>query len=74
MHFSNARVETVSLFAQAVYLLFAGVYVIKETLEHVLLSADNSEGHHHHHGGDTSPGLCVHLPLQVTQRLISAYY
>lgn len=60
--YGNARVETVSLFSQAVYLLFAGVYVIKETLEHVLLSADNSEGHHHHHGGDTGPGF-IDFPL-----------
>ncbi|CAG7850191.1 SubName: Full=Uncharacterized protein {ECO:0000313/EMBL:CCA72250.1} [Serendipita indica DSM 11827] len=42
------RIETVALFAQAVYLLFSAVYICKETLEHALLSAGDA-GHHHHH-------------------------
>ena len=42
------------MFAQAVYLMFAAVYVCKETVEHLLLSAGGSEesGHHHHHAID----------------------
>jgi hypothetical protein len=47
----NARVETVLMFAQVVYLMFASVYVCKETVEHVLLSG-SGEGHHHHHGDE----------------------
>lgn len=37
-------------YAQSVYLLFASVYVCKETAEHLLLSS--GEGHHHHHGDE----------------------
>jgi hypothetical protein len=40
------------MFAQSVYLMFASVYVCKETVEHLLLSA--GEGHHHHHGDEES--------------------
>lgn len=44
------------MFAQAVYLMFSSVYVCKETVEHLLLSAGGGEGHHHHHG-DEEVGL-----------------
>ena len=47
--YSNAPVETVLMFAQAVYLMFSSVYVCKETVEHLLLSGGGEEGHHHHH-------------------------
>jgi divalent metal cation (Fe/Co/Zn/Cd) transporter len=52
----DARVETLALFAQAIYLLFAAVYVCKETVEHLLLSygQEGREGHHHHAGDDAS--------------------
>jgi len=50
--YSNAPVETVLMFAQAVYLMFSSVYVCKETVEHLLLSAGGEEGHHHHHGDE----------------------
>ncbi len=43
---SNDRIETLALFAQAIYLIFASVYVCKETVEHILLSL--GDGHHHH--------------------------
>ncbi|KAH9171889.1 hypothetical protein EDB89DRAFT_2070441 [Lactarius sanguifluus] len=48
--FGTRRLETVALFAQVVYLMFSAVYVFKETVEHVLLSA--GEGHHHHPGDE----------------------
>jgi hypothetical protein len=50
----DARVEAVALFAQAVYLLFAAVYVCKESVEHMLLSfgQEGKEGHHHHSGDE----------------------
>jgi hypothetical protein len=41
--------EVVGLFAQAVYLLFSAVYVFKETVEHLLLTSNDS---HHHHRTD----------------------
>ena len=41
-----------ALFAQAVYLMFSSVYVCKETVEHLLLSAGGAEGHRHHHGDE----------------------
>ncbi|KAK7049399.1 hypothetical protein VNI00_006000 [Paramarasmius palmivorus] len=52
-YYGNARIETVLQFSQSVYLMFAAVYICKETVEHVLLSAGPAsgehEGHHHHH-------------------------
>lgn len=53
--YGNARVETLFMFAKAVYLLFAAVYVCKETVEHVLMSAGGGDGHHHHHGDEETP-------------------
>jgi Co/Zn/Cd efflux system component len=50
--YGNGRMETVLLFAQAVYLTFSSVYVCKETVEHLLLSAGGQEGHHHHSGDE----------------------
>ena len=46
----NARMETLFIYAQAIYLIFASVYVCKETVEHLLLS--HGEGHHHHSGDE----------------------
>ena len=46
----NSRIETLMTYAQSVYLLFASVYVCKETVEHLLLSS--GEGHHHHSGDE----------------------
>ncbi|KAG9091099.1 hypothetical protein FRC06_000706, partial [Ceratobasidium sp. 370] len=47
--FGTARLEVTMLFAQVVYLMFAAVYICKETVEHLLLAAGSS---HHHHSGD----------------------
>ncbi|KAG5643422.1 hypothetical protein DXG03_000966 [Asterophora parasitica] len=47
--YGNAPVQTVLMFAQAVYLMFSSVYVCKETVEHLLLSAGGGDGGHHHH-------------------------
>lgn len=52
---SAARLSTLLTFAQSVYLMFSAVYVCKETIEHVLLSAGEAQGHHHH-AGDESAG------------------
>jgi hypothetical protein len=49
------------MFAQAVYLMFSSVYVCKESVEHLLLSAGGGEGHHHHRG-DEEVGLGCVLP------------
>lgn len=48
----NSRIETLMTYAQSVYLLFASVYVCKETVEHLLLAS--GEGHHHHHGDEVT--------------------
>ncbi|KAF7964534.1 hypothetical protein HWV62_6041, partial [Athelia sp. TMB] len=62
--YGNARVETVVMFAQSVYLMFASVYVCKETVEHLLLSAGGEgEGHHHHHGDEEVVNLGIEFPL-----------
>ncbi|KDR66442.1 hypothetical protein GALMADRAFT_1151187 [Galerina marginata CBS 339.88] len=63
--YGNGRLETVLMFAQAVYLLFSSVYVCKETVEHLLLSAGGGEGHHHHHG-DEEEGLGIDFPIFMT--------
>ncbi|KAJ4490065.1 hypothetical protein J3R30DRAFT_3747324 [Lentinula aciculospora] len=60
--YGNARIETVLQFAQSVYLMFSSVYVCKETVEHVLLSAGGTGGvgggdGHHHHMGDENPSF-----------------
>lgn len=51
---SAARLLTLLAFAQSVYLMFSAVYVCKETIEHVLLSAGDAEGHHHHAGDEAA--------------------
>jgi hypothetical protein len=56
--YRKGRVETVLMFAQAVYPQVY-VYACKESVEHLLLSAGSGEGHHHHRG-DEEVGLeCV---------------
>jgi len=60
--YGNGRVETVLMFAQAVYLMFSSVYVCKESVEHLLLSS--GEGHHHHHG-DEMEGLGIDFPIFI---------
>ncbi|KAJ3967854.1 hypothetical protein EV361DRAFT_1006146 [Lentinula raphanica] len=57
--YGNARIETVLQFAQSVYLMFASVYVCKETVEHVLLSAGSDAHHHHHHHGDHEEDIII---------------
>ncbi|KAJ7632930.1 hypothetical protein FB45DRAFT_913915 [Roridomyces roridus] len=54
--YASARALPVLLFAQAVYLMFSAVYVCKEALEHLLLSASAGDGHHHH-AGDEAAGI-----------------
>ncbi|KAG6916082.1 hypothetical protein DXG01_008556 [Tephrocybe rancida] len=61
--YGNAPVQTVSMFGQAVYLMFSSVYVCKETLEHLLLSAGNAEGHHHHHGDEDETLVGIEFPI-----------
>ncbi|KAJ3809300.1 hypothetical protein F5876DRAFT_89518 [Lentinula aff. lateritia] len=69
--YGNARIETVLQFAQSVYLMFSSVYVCKETVEHVLLSAGSAgsgDGHHHHTGDEDPNG---HLGIQFPYILAS---
>jgi len=58
------------MFAQAVYLMFASVYVCKETIEHLLLSSGGSGGeaghHHHHHLGIDFPRTLTLLSFLST--------
>ncbi|KAG6852731.1 hypothetical protein C0991_009469 [Blastosporella zonata] len=61
--YGNAPVQTVSMFGQAVYLMFSAVYVCKETLEHLLLSAGSAEGHHHHHGDEDESLVGIEFPI-----------
>ena len=51
---SVARLSTVLTFAQSVYLMFSAVYVCKEAIEHVLLSAGEAQGNHHHTGDEST--------------------
>jgi len=61
-NFRNGRLETVLMFAQSVYLIFALVSICKEMVEHLLLSAGDDQQHHadHHHHSD---GYVVSLIL-----------
>ncbi|KAI0342345.1 hypothetical protein BDW22DRAFT_1413597 [Trametopsis cervina] len=58
--YGNSRVEALAAYAQSIYLLFASVYVCKETIEHLLLSA--GEGHHHHHGDEVTDIFGIDFP------------
>ncbi|KAG9227006.1 hypothetical protein CCMSSC00406_0008978 [Pleurotus cornucopiae] len=84
--YGNARVETVLMFAQAVYLMFSSVYVCKETVEHLLLSAGagagvgggvgsggHSEGHHHHHGGGEEHGVFVGIDFPIFLTILTVF-
>ncbi|KAG6810098.1 hypothetical protein H0H92_013288 [Tricholoma furcatifolium] len=62
--------KTVLLFGQAVYLLFSSVYICKETVEHLLLSASpastagsGGDGHHHHHGDEDEGIVGIEFPV-----------
>ncbi|EKM78211.1 hypothetical protein AGABI1DRAFT_121370 [Agaricus bisporus var. burnettii JB137-S8] len=61
--YGQKRVLTVFMFAQVVYLLFAAVYVCKETIEHVLLAAGNG---HHHHPGENDDEIGIEFPPMMT--------
>ncbi|KAF9237166.1 hypothetical protein BU15DRAFT_49156 [Melanogaster broomeanus] len=60
--YGPARLGTTLLFAQCVYLMFAGVYVAKEAVEHFLLSA-GGDGHHHHWGDEKPETLGLQFPV-----------
>ena len=61
-------------YAQSVYLLFASVYVCKETVEHLLLSSgeEAADGHHHHHGHEDVFG-CVFLPCFCSEPYLDLF-
>lgn len=65
--YGNGRLETVLMFAQSVYLIFASVYMCKETVEHLLLSAGDDQqhhaDHHHHLDGGVLPMILAFLSL-----------
>ncbi|KAI6020290.1 hypothetical protein BKA83DRAFT_4298838 [Pisolithus microcarpus] len=75
--YGPARGETTLLFAQCVYLMFAGVYVAKEAVEHLLLAAgsgahahghggggtNSGDGHHHHWGDERPENLGLQFPV-----------
>ncbi|KAJ7085737.1 hypothetical protein B0H15DRAFT_846174 [Mycena belliarum] len=75
--YATARALPVLLFAQSVYLMFSAVYVCKEALEHLLLSASTGDGHHHH-AGDEAAGIdfptlstaCAFIALTLTAILL----
>jgi hypothetical protein len=55
--YGNARMESLALFAQSIYLVFTSIYICKETVEHVLLTANEAGETHHHHHRDSSDDL-----------------
>ncbi|KAH8833704.1 hypothetical protein DL96DRAFT_1578087 [Flagelloscypha sp. PMI_526] len=66
--FGKARLESLLLFAQVVYLMFAAVYVCKETVEHLLLSTGGAptpgDGHHHRpRDEEVEHGSPIEFPL-----------
>lgn len=65
--YGDGRVEALALFAQSVYLLFAAVYVCKESVEHMLLSfgQEGQEGHHHHSGDEDLGITGIPYPIRL---------
>ncbi|KIM57721.1 hypothetical protein SCLCIDRAFT_1219241 [Scleroderma citrinum Foug A] len=75
--YGPARRGTMLLFAQCVYLMFSGIYVAKEAIEHILLAAGNGahghghggprvnegDGHHHHWGDERPETLGLRFPV-----------
>ncbi|KAJ7709509.1 hypothetical protein B0H17DRAFT_1155504 [Mycena rosella] len=75
--YATARALPVLLFAQSVYLMFSAVYVCKEALEHLLLSASTGDGHHHHAGDEVAgidfpviSAVCALISLALTALLL----
>ncbi|KAJ6618802.1 hypothetical protein B0H10DRAFT_2028031 [Mycena sp. CBHHK59/15] len=68
--YGTARTESVLLFAQSVYLMFSAVYVCKEAVEHLLLSA--GEGHHHHAGDELFAVDGIEFPMFLTALAVAA--
>ncbi|KAF8586936.1 hypothetical protein K439DRAFT_1631238 [Ramaria rubella] len=66
--YGNARLETLAVFAQSIYLIFASVYVCKEAVEHLLLS--HGEGHHHHPRDESDIGIAFPVAL-ILQSIFS---
>ncbi|KAG1848088.1 hypothetical protein DFJ58DRAFT_705167 [Suillus subalutaceus] len=64
--FGPARTQTTLLFAQCVYLMFAGVYVAKEAVEHVLLSAGHGHGHGRPSPSPSPPSAALTLAFNVS--------
>ncbi|KAG1886630.1 hypothetical protein F4604DRAFT_1279833 [Suillus subluteus] len=64
--FSPARTQTTLLFAQCVYLMFAGVYVAKEAVEHILLSAGHGHGHGRPSPSPSPPSAAPTLALNAS--------
>lgn len=63
--FGTARTQTTLLFAQCVYLMFAGVYVAKEAVEHILLSAGHGHGHGYPSAVSTASALALNASLNA---------
>ncbi len=58
------RVSTLLQFVQTIYLLFASVYVLKESVEHALLEGGGSGAHEHAHTHAEAPkGIAMPLVL-----------
>ncbi|KAL4072309.1 hypothetical protein J3A83DRAFT_4092993 [Scleroderma citrinum] len=58
-----ARRGTTLLFAQCVYLMFSGIYVAKEAVEHILLAAGNGAHGHGHGGNANADGGTLRFPV-----------
>jgi len=63
--YGTARFETLAIFAQSIYLIFASVYVCKEAVEHILLSHGEGQGHHHHHGDEFDDSFGIEFPISL---------
>ncbi|TCD65294.1 hypothetical protein EIP91_002819 [Steccherinum ochraceum] len=68
--YGNARMETLFIYAQSIYLIFASVYVCKETVEHLLLS--HGEGHHHHSGDEVVDLNGIDFPVTLLCTILTS--
>ncbi|KAI8453756.1 hypothetical protein BY996DRAFT_2547030 [Phakopsora pachyrhizi] len=48
--FGRSRISCLTYFCQSIYLMFSGIYILKESIENILLSSEKSHsGSHHGH-------------------------
>jgi len=80
--FGLQRVEGLAGFGLGVFGTFNGLYVLKETIEDIIISFGQEEGsfegsgshHHHHHYTEADPERYLLDPCPFTSRTLASLY